>query len=222
MRERNLGSLKYYEVRRGKEVMLSVGKLHGDEPSSKYGILRALKIIDDYAGSVSYVVIPEVNSSKNRKYDGINLNRDFDMLSSRKTRDLSRIIETYRPKLIVDHHDNLGEAEGFIALISNPNPYESLERRLAEKLVEHVCTDKGMMKACTDAIKTYSGSDSIPTLGHGIYHLDMEDTLTGRYGGIVVEVDANLSDRKTVIEIHEECDLFLKSELERLSGAGGV
>jgi hypothetical protein len=213
MRKRRLGSIEFYETGNSNKTLLSVGKIHGDEEYSKYGILEALKEIENGFSSIKYIAIPEVNPTKNHNYNCVNINRDFGIFGENKTRELTEIVKTYNPKFIIDHHDNLETAFGFLVIL--PTTYTKNEYEIAKDLVKHICFNKNFINPCDDVLEV--DNKYLRFLSVGVYSWDDNHSLIGYHKkGLVVEVDTKIVSKETAIEIHKECDLFLAKELEKL------
>ncbi len=218
MKACRIGSLEYYMVGDGSTAMLSVGKIHGNEPYSRKGLKDALDIIDKRKSAISYVAVPEVNPHGAREYDGVDVNRDFSDFRSSRSRELRDLVRRHNPVTIVDHHDNNYKSDFFFAIISNTDR-ESLDYRLAKRLVEHICCEEGIFEPLSKD-KSLMGTDlaKIVKMEAGIYCIGMSNTLVGYFKkGMGIEVPAKNIYRGKVSDVHRECDLFLKEELERLA-----
>jgi hypothetical protein len=220
-------SIEYFEVGKGNYTFLSVGKLHGNENYSKEGLLRAIKEIENMGSYIKYVCIPEVNPHDTYEFNGINLNNDFGPFKSEKTKSLNIIIRKYDPCFIVDHHDDLYSKKDSIAIILLYDAWseERIEMKIAKKLIEEICIKKKLALPdipnfpdeylrCGEKFERMVARYVYP----GIYRFvsDLENTLIQYYKkGIVVEVPKCI-DKERAIEIHKECDLIIKLELEKL------
>ncbi len=226
MQARKVGSVELYEIGKGSLTFLSIAKLHGEEYLSRDGVLKAMSAIDKTSGSVRYVAVPEVNTTDHRSYEGVNLNYDFGLFQSGKTKDVCKIVSMYDPVLIVDHHDTLvSETNDLSVILSNNDTYNSIEFVLAKKLIRHICSEKGLIKACSEAC-IYTNNDGVmmPRMEiDGLYYYDADFTLEGYLKkGMAIEVSSRDLDDDRASDIHKECDLFLKGELERLLREGKI
>jgi hypothetical protein len=227
MKRKKEGSIEYFEVGSGNYTLLSVGKLHGDEHCSKEGILSTIKEIESTDNFIKYVGIPEVNPLNTHEYNGVNLNRDFGIFKSEKTRSLDKIIQKYKPNFIIDHHDNLYSEKDEIAIIL---PYEAwgddrIEIKTARKLVDKICRKEKLASPhipsfpdqylrCKEQFERKIARYVEP----GIYRFvnDWGNALIPFYKkGIAIEVPMSVG-KKIAVEIHKKCDLIIKEELEKL------
>ncbi len=228
-----IGSIYYYKpLGNYRRTLLSVGKVHGDEPLSKYGILEARKDIGA-SGKVGYIAVPEVNPTGHREYEGVDINRDLGTFRSAKTRDLAGLIGIYKPAIITDHHENFLPAAngddvcGFQVLISTQEFSKSrdgIEFRLAKRLVEHICSYRKMFRPMSgwqlilkSDIPGYPYTTQGIKLEDGVYWTAGNRTLACYYGNVIgIEIPTRNVDRGIAIDAHRECDLFIKNEMESM------
>ena len=135
--------------------VLFIGAQHGNEPSGREGALRLIRELaftDDEAlvrqlSEVTVLVIPTANpdgfvADRRRNESGIDTNRDHLQLRTPEARAIARVLQHYRPMIVVDAHESGNPphkpeetARGEALWPSNLNTPPEI-RRLSREMIE--------------------------------------------------------------------------------------
>ena len=108
----SLSEIDYFKTGRGKPVVMIIGGIHGDEIS---GIEKAREFKEYKISKGTLVIIPEANKEAVRngnrtEYYMQDLNRSFfqnnNDKSSKKAQEIIKVIEHYKPNIILDCHES--------------------------------------------------------------------------------------------------------------------
>lgn len=99
----------------GRPTVVLVGQQHGDEPAGAEALLvisRELTqgLLEPLLDKINVVIIPRANpdgatASTRVTANGVDMNRDHLLLNTPEARALARVVNDYRPVLVVDAHE---------------------------------------------------------------------------------------------------------------------
>ena len=106
----------YYRIGEGRETILILGGLHGNEPKGTYACLELLANLTEsevLLRNYCFVVIPLCNpdgAAEFRRFNSrnVDLNRDFYDFSQPETQAIREVFVKSSPVLLIDVHESLG------------------------------------------------------------------------------------------------------------------
>ena len=143
-----------HEPKKYTKKILVITSVHGDEPAGALSIPLLLKDITDnptfYQNTAICIVSPlnPVGLAKTSRENGngCNINRDFELKTQKETNYIIKVIDVFKPNLVLDIHENHGEFK--TCLFANPKVADSFGeiicKDLSKKTIELESEPQGM------------------------------------------------------------------------------